>query len=245
VGYSGAGLYDDDAGADVRSGFRKLVADGRTADAATDALIERWGSALEYSGEACAFWLALADTQWKVGRLEERVRDRALGIIASGEDLARFAHDPRLHKRRRVVLEQLAAQLATSPRAPVRLRRPFHSVSPVAVGDVFSFALPDDRLVFLRCVAISGDERDNHPTVEVLDWVGPEPPREPATILARRPLGEWADLFWLVRYPQDPDPTEGINVIAAGTPVSRRDPLPAQMVPWAQLGDALSRTFGD
>jgi hypothetical protein len=244
VSYSGAGLYDDDAGADVRNGFREFVADGLSAEAATNTLIEQWGTALDDHDEACAFWLALADTQWKVGRLEDRVRDKAVGIIASGEDLARFEHDAKLHKRRRAVLEDLERQLAAPQRRPVRIRRPFRSVSPVQIGDVFSVELADDRVVFMRCVGISGDERDNQPTVEVLDWFDRTPPPDPGTLGSRQPLGNWADLFWLVRYPRDPDPAERITIAATGTPVTRRRTLPAQMVPWTDLAEAIQRTFG-
>ncbi len=244
VSYSGAGLYDDDAGADVRNGFRAFVADGLTAEAATNALIEQWGSALDDHHEACAFWLALADTQWKLGRLEDRVRDRAAGIIASGEDLARFEHDANLQRRRRVVLEGLGRQLATPQRPPVRIRRPFRSISPVKIGDVFSFVLADERIVFMRCVAMSDDERDSQPTAEVLDWSDGTPPPDPRTLAARQARANWPDLFWLVRYPRDPDPADRIAILATGTPVTRRRTLPAQMVPWTDLDEAIQRTFG-
>lgn len=244
MGYSGAGLYDDDAGADVRNRFRELVADGMRAQDATDALVEEWGGALDDHDEACAFWLALADTEWRLGRLEDRVRDRALGIIASGEDLARFEHDARLLKDRRKVLDGLAERLATPQRAPVRIRQPFRSQSPVAVGDVFSFELPDSRLIYLRSVDLVGDERDNHPTVEVLDWEGKGTPTDPATLQARAAHRPWPDLLLLVRHPKDPDPAERIVILASGTEIDRRRTLPAAMVPWTELEEALARHFG-
>jgi hypothetical protein len=244
MGYSGAGLYDDDAGADVRNRFRELVADGLAPHAATDTLLEEWGGALDDHDESCAFWLALADTEWRVGRLEDRVRARAMRIIASGEDLARFEHDARLLKHRRKVLIGLTDRLATPQRAPVRIRRPFRSQSPVAVGDVFSFALPAGRLVYLRAVDLTGDERDNAPTVEVLDWTGPGTPADPASLRGRPSQRRWPDLLHLIRYPKDPDPAERIVVLASGTQVTRRRMLPAVMVPWTDLEEALARNFG-
>jgi hypothetical protein len=249
MSYSDAGLYDDDAGADVRGRFRELVADGASGEEATDTLIAEWGEALDDHGEACAFWLALADTQSNVGRLEDRVRERALGLIESGEDLARFDHDRRLHGRRQVVLAKLAERLAAPQRAPIRLRQPFRSLSPVSVGDVFWFTLPSRRRVLLRCVAVSGDERDTYPTVEVLDWEGDSAPPDPAVLVARvaqeHKYGRWPDLLSLVRYPRDPDPANQIEVIARGTPITRRRVLPAVMVPWSTLEDELVRIFGD
>jgi hypothetical protein len=244
MGYSGAGLYDDDTGADVRNRFRELVADGLAAPDATDMLVEEWGGALDDHDEACAFWLALADTEWRVGRLEDRVRDRALSIIASGEDLARFEHDARLLKDRRKVLGGLTERLATPQRALVRIRPPFRSQSPVAVGDVFSFELPDGRSAYLRAVDVTGDERDNYPTVEVLEWAGPGTPADPAWMRARPARRPWPDLLQLVRYRKDPDPAERIVVLASGTVIDRRRTLPAALVPWTELEEALARNFG-
>lgn len=39
MSYSGAGLYDDDTGADVRGRYRELVADGATGEDATNSLL--------------------------------------------------------------------------------------------------------------------------------------------------------------------------------------------------------------
>lgn len=249
MSYSGAGLYDDDAGADVRGRYRELVADGASGDAATDALIAEWGDALLDPDEAAAFWLTLANTQWKVGRLEDRVRDRALHLIATGQDLARFAHDPRLHERRAKVLAELDAELRSPQRAPTRLRKPFRSVSPVAVGDVFWFEMPDDRRALLRCVAIDGDERDNYPKAEVLDWDRAADPGDLGPLVARKPAlypngTKRTELVVLVRYARDPDPADRIRIIATGTAVTRRRMFPATMVSWVELPDWLAEAFG-
>lgn len=203
---------------------------------------------LDDPDDAPAFWLALAETQSKVGRLEDRVRKQAMELIESGEDLARFAHDRRLYARRREVLAKLAERLTGPQRSPLRMRKPFRSLSPVASGDIFWFALPSGRRVLLRCVGLSGDERDNYPTVEVLDWDREAPPRDPAALAARvgRPnaSGKWPDLLSLVRYPRDPDPATQIEVIARGAPITRRHMFPSVMVPWAILEEDLPRFFG-
>jgi hypothetical protein len=249
VSYSGAGLYDDDAGHDARSRYRELVADGLPGDAATDALVAEWGEALRDPDEAAAFWLALADTQWKVGRLEDRVRDLALRLIESGEDLRRFDHDPRLHERRTKVLTQLEAELRSPQRKPTRIKKPFRSVSPVGVGDVFWFAMSDGKQALLRCVAINGDERDNDPTAEVLEWDGAEDPGDIGSLDARIPAPHpngrrQPDLVRLVRYPTDPDPAERVTIIATATPVTRRRTMPTVMVPWSGLPEWLAEAFG-
>jgi hypothetical protein len=249
LGYSGAGLYDDDTGADVRGRFRELVADGIATEAATDSLVSEWEDVLEYPEVRCAFWLALADTQSRLGRLEDRVRDRALELIRSGEDLARFDHDIRLSKGRGKVLEALATRLTSAQRKPVTPRPPFRSLSPVAVGDVFWYIVPSGRRILLRCVAISGDARDNYPTVEVLDWSAETPPADLAAVVARpgrpRANDHWPDLLALVRYPGDPDPGMRIEIVGHGVPLKRRRTLPALMLPWTTLEEDVARVFGN
>src|SRR5437667_2185026 len=127
---SGAGLYKDDTGADVRSIFRELVFDGKTTADARLELLREWGARLDDRDQACAFWLALADTESRTGRLEDEVRDQALRLIDSGEDLARFRHSPALQRKRKAVLEDLRTRLTGPQRRPLRIRKPFRSISP-------------------------------------------------------------------------------------------------------------------
>jgi hypothetical protein len=51
------------------------------ADVAVDRLMSEDAESLADPDEVPVFWLALADTSWKCGRLEKRVRDNALRII--------------------------------------------------------------------------------------------------------------------------------------------------------------------
>jgi hypothetical protein len=249
VSYSGAGLYDDDAGHDARSRYRELIGDGLSGGAATDALVAEWGDALLDADEAAAFWLALADTQWKVGRLEDRVRDRALGLIESGEDLARFDHDRRLHEHRKKILTELEARLRSPQRKPTRIKKPFRSLSPVGIGDVFWFAMPEGQRALFRCVAIHGDERDSSPIVELLEWDDSKVPDDVDGLRARvslpYPIGtRRADLLLLVRYPRDPDPAAQVAIVATGTPITRRRTLPATVTAWTDLPERLATDFG-
>ena len=206
-------------------------------------MLAEWREVLGYREVVCAFWLAVADTAWRLGRLEDNVRDRALELIRSGEDLTRFDHDPKLSKARRKMLDALADRLASPQRDPVRVRQPFRSVSPVRVGDIFGFALPSGRVAYFRAVGISGDERDNYPTVELLDWFGTDRPTNPGALPMRSARPPRADLLALVRYRRDPNPAERIQVVARSNAGIRRT-APATVIPWTDLEDALARIFG-
>jgi hypothetical protein len=240
---SGAGLYDDDVAADVRSIFREAVGDGATPEEATLQTVAEWGDLLDDPDQGCPFWLALADTQSRTGRLLDDVRDRALAIIANGSDLARFDHDARLHRRRAIVLEELAARLTGPQRAPARIRRAFREASPVAPGDVFSYWLPDERVVYLRCAAVIDMGGSTVPIVQVLAWSGHGSPTDPRNLVVVEPRGAMSPRLWLQRRsPRTPDPAARITHIASGTPGSSQE-LPADVVEWSDLADVLDRSF--
>ena len=62
----------------MRGAYREISATVFSGEAATDALLAEWSEVINDPEESSPFWLALADTQWRVGRLEDRVRDRAV-----------------------------------------------------------------------------------------------------------------------------------------------------------------------
>jgi len=244
VGYSGAALYDDDTAADVRGLYREFLGDGLSGEAATDALLAEWTEVLDDPDESSPFWLALADTQWRVGRLEDRVRDRALRIIAEGFDLARFDHDTRLRTKRSKILDDLRARITSPQRSPVRIRPVFRSTSPVGRGDVFAYRFDDGRSAYFRAVEISGADRDSYPTVEVLDWETAPTAATAQTAVRRLPARGRTDLITVYRYRSDPDPTQRITLIKKATIVERKRMLPAWASSWSDLEDLLTSWFG-
>ena len=73
------GHFSHDTASDVRDGFRDLI-----------------GEALSTEQ---AFWLGLAVTQWKCGRLLERVKEKAARTSSAGREiLGAFAHQEILSK---------------------------------------------------------------------------------------------------------------------------------------------------
>jgi hypothetical protein len=110
-------IFSDDVAADVRDRFRELVGDGHAVEQATQILLEEFADELEDEDSGSVVWLALATVQWKLGRLQEEVKRKAIEIIDSGEDLKRWEDEPNLLKKRRDVLEKLKEQL-NSPTLP-------------------------------------------------------------------------------------------------------------------------------
>ena len=90
MGAWGTAIFSDDTASDIRGDYRDLLGDGYSPAEATDQILSEWKDSLDDPEERSVVWLALAVTQWKLGRLEERVKGKALEIIDSGSDLDRW-----------------------------------------------------------------------------------------------------------------------------------------------------------
>ena len=104
MGVWGAGIFSDDTAADVRDEYRDCLAEGLGGTAATDKLLILFKDSQDDPDDGPPFWLSLAATQSRCGRLETRVRDRALKIIDDGSDIVRFEGNPSLKRARTQIL---------------------------------------------------------------------------------------------------------------------------------------------
>src|SRR6516164_2248093 len=90
MGAWGTAIFSDDVAADVRDHFTDLVSEGLEPGSATKRLVHESKDILEDDDDAVVFWIALAATQSKLGRLTRQVRDKAVRSIDQGEDLPRW-----------------------------------------------------------------------------------------------------------------------------------------------------------
>src|SRR5262249_26228137 len=111
MGVWGAGLFDNDDTADLRADYRAFLADAQSDAGATDAVAVDYAASLERPQDTTAVWLALASIQWRLGRLDPRVKAAAFAIIDGGLDLALWEASP-LRKRRAAVLAKLRTTLS-------------------------------------------------------------------------------------------------------------------------------------
>jgi hypothetical protein len=100
--------------------FGDLLGEDVPANVAVDRLMSEYAESLADPDEEPVFWLALADTSWKLGRLEERVRDKAMHIIDEGPRPCALGVIAGSSKRE-AVLAKLRAQLVSSQPAARRI----------------------------------------------------------------------------------------------------------------------------
>src|ERR1700687_3648606 len=169
MGSWGVGIFADDLAADVRADFRELVGDGLSATEAVDRLMGEYASFVNDPEEGPVFWLAMADSQWKLGRLEERTLQNALRVIDTGQDLRRW-DALKDRERREAILRKLRAQLLSPPPEPKRVPRVVREANDWAVGQVIGLRLPSQRWTLMRVIGHHTDKGDGSPSVN--SWSG-------------------------------------------------------------------------
>ena len=172
MGVFGTGIFSDDEALDVRSDYRLFLAEAQSDALATQAIAQDYGASLEHPGETTTFWLALAITQWKMGRLDDRVKTAALRIIDEDLDIRKWDGSPERRKRA-TALAQARARI-TSAQPPAKpLPKPLPTQLPGwKFGEVVGVRLGNGMLALLHMISyrFSSRYRVKAPVVSVLNW---------------------------------------------------------------------------
>lgn len=139
MGVWGAGLYQNDISLDVKDRFDDLRK-GKTVQQITKELISEYSSELEDIECAPAFWFAMADTQWKLGRLLPEVKSQALVWLDQGGDLSVWQKEnPKLAITRARVLKELQQRLNSPQPAEKKISQYRLYKCKWKIGDVFAY----------------------------------------------------------------------------------------------------------
>lgn len=264
MGVWGTSIFSDDNACDVRDEYRRMIGDGLSGPQATDQLLGGWSSLENNSDLAATFWLALALTQWKCGRLEDRVRDKALQAISDGSAL-RLWRGSKLERKRSAVLDAARRQLL-SPQPPARkIAKQFRSSCDWEPGELIAYRLLSGSFIVFQVIELHHDAGGVAPVCEIVDWQGPEIPR-PAD-LEGLPMRKQIPLVFKNRLPaREPEtraqyrlmigqagkrefPEERVVRLNARLPVQhppkpKNVPNPTTVSLWRFLDQTLERMYG-
>lgn len=146
MGTWGTGLYQDDDTCDIKEEYLNYLRIGKTNEEALQEVISDNEEMIKDDETGPLFWLALADTQWKYGRLTNDIRDRALEVIYSGKDLERWKEDRKLFEKRKKVLEDLKQRLNTEQPTEKKVSKMKFERPNWKVGDVILYQLLNEDL---------------------------------------------------------------------------------------------------
>jgi hypothetical protein len=210
VGTWGVALFSDDIAADLREDFRDLIGDGLSVSSVVDKLIKEYTPDGDPDTEP-VFWLALSAVQWKLGRLDDRTKQRALTIIEIGQDLERWI-DIKLRKKRETVLLKLKDQLLSPQPAPVKIPKRFVAANNWQIGEIIGFQLVSKRWVLWRVIGHHTDHGGKTAVCELLDWVGdviPEP-NKIKQLKVKKGTSPYYPRQYIVQEPHNKKPQERI-----------------------------------
>ncbi len=143
MGTWGPGIYQDDVTCDIKEDYLDRLRVGYSNEEATSELIERSQDFIDDEDDAPLFWFALADTQWKYGRLLPYVKEKAIEYINSGVDLERWEENKSLYNKRKKVLEELAEKLDSPQPAEKKVGKIKTSKAEWEAGDVLLYKIKD------------------------------------------------------------------------------------------------------
>ena len=142
MGTWGTGLYQNDIGEDVRDYYKDQLHRGKKGAEITKELIEIYADSIQDQDDASQFWLALADTQWNMGRLQEDVKANALCCLEDPCTSMRWREEnPAAYSKYLSVQKSLREKLAT-PQPPEKKVSQYHLYHcNWAIGDVYAYPL--------------------------------------------------------------------------------------------------------
>lgn len=175
MGVWGASVFSDDNACDIRDDYRQMIGDGLSGTEATDHLLQEWKSIESDPDLAATFWLALALTQWKCGRLEERVSRNALRAIEDGAALRPWIGTPYQRKRQQV-LDAAKQQLASRQPPERKIAKQFRSSCVWEPGELIAYRLRSRDFIVLQVIDHHTDKGGVAPVCQILNWQGSELP---------------------------------------------------------------------
>lgn len=171
MGIWGFRLFEDDCALDVRGEFKDHLGDGLSPAAATRKTVESWKPDRDDPQEYASFWLALAATQWDLGRLTPLALRRALAVIDREIGLDAYGEaGPKALAARRRVYRAIRAKLLRKPPAPKVVPRRVRATTDLEAGDLVEFKCLSGRLIYLRVLGIHTDRGGSGPIVDVCNW---------------------------------------------------------------------------
>ncbi len=170
MGAWGPAIFSDDTACDIREDYKELLGDGLTPSEATDRIFLEWKDSLADSNEQSVVWLALAATQWKLGRLELRVKQKAMVVIDSECNLVFWEGKDR--EKRRAALDKLKIQLDSPQPKQKKVPKRFRDDCDWTVGELIAYSTLSEKKVLFRVVGFNQDKGGKSPVCELLDWRG-------------------------------------------------------------------------
>lgn len=189
MGIWGTSLFSSDTALDAKDTYLLWLSKGVPDDVALKRVLDI--APRPHDDDECEFWLALASTQWKYGRLDDCVKQKALALIESGGDVNKWKLMGKFKdvQKRKKVIEDVKAQLLMEMPARKKVKEEYYPISPWESGDVILYNINDkqsnselqNKWVALHIVSVSTsinknyDTRVDYVSFMLFSWIGTNP----------------------------------------------------------------------
>jgi len=140
MGAWGSGLYSNDTTCDVRDTYKEYLEKQCSNQEAYEKILDGFHEYMGIQDEEPLFWYALAETQWKVGRLMPEVKAKALEWIERGGGMTLWEESKSGSAGWKKTLEKLRSTLESEQPKERKFRRPVVLNKNLwNVGDVYAY----------------------------------------------------------------------------------------------------------
>lgn len=195
MGAWGVGLYQDDVTCDIKEEYLDCLRVGKSNIEATQEMIDCNEDFINDADDGPLFWFALADTQWKYGRLLPEVKELALKYIHEGNDLKKW-ENTKYYEKRKKVLEDLEIKLNSPQPNERKVSKLVLKKAKWDVGDILLYKISDresediksskwcDKYILFKIIGYSrtnvgslpyNQYYDEQNMAVVLNWIGTNP----------------------------------------------------------------------
>lgn len=146
MGIWGIRLYQNDIALDTKEEYIQLLRDGNSEDEALKKVLSKNKDIIEDKIDGPVFWLALAETMWKLGRLTDEVKEKALKVIEKGEDIKNWkelAEFPEQIKTRQNELNRIKEKLNKEMPKARKLKKEIGFNCGWKDGDVYAYQIEE------------------------------------------------------------------------------------------------------
>jgi len=179
MGTSGTSITADDTVADVVGIVVDRMKEGASLQEASAFALRRFAGSLKDSDDGPLIWLALAQVQWKYGRVEPQVLEQVRNDIANESGLDRWREDSAGVAARKRVLDAFLAKISTPNAKPTSPPRSVIRLAPFREGDCISILTSSGEYT-AAIVLKADDSRAEYGSnlVGSLDYLSGDPPEQ-------------------------------------------------------------------
>lgn len=143
MGNWGTGIYQNDVSEDVKNDYIAKLKGGKSDEEALQEILLEYMLESSDDDSKCDFFLGLADTLWKVGRLTEEIKNKALESIEADNLSGRWKTENDRIKRKET-LKQLDKRLRSQMPEPKRITSHKPYLFGWKKGEVYTFQIKNN-----------------------------------------------------------------------------------------------------